>query len=275
MPIEYLGKPYVVIMSRGDVFSQEIAQAFRRIKWNVRQVAPSSFFYPCDVMIIKSARNPEIIEQYKSKGVPVFVYDWGYFNRVNAPDQHRQGYWQLSHEKLNNMPDWNLPPDRFNESGASISKANHDKNGYVLVCGQMPIDAAVAGTDHKQWLIDQCAKYTNQGYDVRYREHPRGGVKLNYPKAADDLQESMRGARFIVTYNSNVGHDALIAGVPVVCDSVAPYAELSGEALPSIARRLKYFSRAAYGQWMYSETDKAVQFLLNEWMPRLCLPTKP
>lgn len=269
MPIEYRDGKTVIIMTFNDVFGQQLAQSFRKLRWNVKQMTPTDRYQSCDLLIIKSARRPHLVDQYTQNSIPVFIYDWGYFHRVNAPDQHRDGHWQISYQELNNMPDWVLPPDRFNSTSAVIGRKNHDKDGYVLVCGQMPNDAAVAGTDHKLWLIEQCEHYIEQGYDVRYREHPRGGVKLSYPTAHKDLMTAMRGARFIVTYNSNVGHDALLAGIPVVCDPSAPYAELSGENLPSKPKRLKYFSRAAYGQWTYKETDQAVDFMINQWMPRL------
>lgn len=269
MQVEYMGRPRVVLMCKGDVFGNALASEFRARKWNVQQTMVANYFKDCDLMIIKSARHPEIISQYTDKGIPVFIYDWGYFKRVNNPNEHKEGYWQLSLNDLNCMPDWDLPPDRFGQTKVKLKEQSNNPDGYVLLCGQMPIDAAVSGSDHKQWLIDQYDFYTSKGLDVRYREHPRGGVALDYPTAHECLITAMRGSRFVVTYSSNVGHDALIEGIPVVCDYKAPYADLSGEVLPNMEERIKYFSRAAYGQWMHTEGKEAIDFLLNEWVPKL------
>ncbi|MCK5746427.1 MAG: hypothetical protein KAH44_09430, partial [Oricola sp.] len=63
----------------------------------------------------------------------------------------------------------------------------------------------------------------------------------------------------IVTINSNIGHEALINGVPVICDPGAPYAELANDCfseglfMPDAKLRKKYFSRLAYGQWTLEE----------------------
>jgi len=63
----------------------------------------------------------------------------------------------------------------------------------------------------------------------------------------------LAGARLVVTWNSNVGHEALLAGVPVVAHGPAAYAELAGETLPSVDARREYFHRVAYGQWTLDE----------------------
>jgi hypothetical protein len=219
-----------------------------------------------DLIVIKSWRQRQrrIAAMYPDK--PILVLDWGYFARVNKPDDWHKGYWQISNRQLNAMPEGKYPMDRFEATGCEIKTRKHKPDGYVLVCGQMPLDAAVMGTDHGQWLREQIKRYRDQGHDVRYREHPRGGVEIkDIPLCQGPLDQALDGAKFIVCYNSNVAHEALLMGVPVVCDPCAPYAELSGETIPTKAKRQAYFSRAAYGQWKVSEFDQGFKF----WLGRL------
>jgi hypothetical protein len=136
----------------------------------------------------------------------------------------------------------------------------------VLLIGQMPGDAAHAGTDHRQWLTDQLKRYD----DIVYRPHPRGGIDLHGVRMhTGALSDALRGARLVVTYNSNTGHEALLGGIPVVCDPCAAYAPLSGETLPSKEDREAYFHRVAYGQWTADEvrSGACLSFLVNHLLP--------
>lgn len=185
------------------------------------------------------------------------ILEWGYFDRINKKGNPNVGHWQLSPDHLNNPPQGDYPSDRFNAVGLGIQERDPVPDGYVLLCGQVPEDAAVLDVDYPAWLKGQWDYYTARGERVLFRPHPRAVTQpFNSPPELTnrgDLKTALAGAKFVVCYNSNTGHDALLAGVPVVCDPVAPYAELSGETCPSVERRQHYFSRAAYGQWRHSE----------------------
>lgn len=228
----------------------------------------------CDLLVVKGYRKQQrkIVRAY---GKPSLVLDWGYFARVNERDEAMQGHWQISQGALNALPHGDYPDDRLIGTGIELLE-RAPSDGYVLVCGQMPNDAAVYGTDHAQWLRDVIHGYRARGLDVRYREHPRGGVKISgVPTADGPLDKALAGARLVVCYNSNVAHEALIAGIPVVCDPCAPYAELSGETIPSMAARRAYFSRAAYGQWLASEFAEGFQHAIEVCHERHRIPAPP
>ena len=142
----------------------------------------------------------------------------------------------------------------------------HVQDGYVLICGQVQTDAAVMDVDYPAWLSEQIRRYQARGEDVRFRPHPKC-VADPPPEAAavilsGTLEDALKGAKFVVCYNSNAGHDALLAGVPVVCDPCAPYHELSGEVCPGYSDRLRYFSRAAYGQWRRADIAEGFEATL-------------
>ncbi len=196
----------------------------------------------------------------------VIVMEWGYFDRVNNHQEYHKGHWQLSIGELNALPVREFSPDRFFNLNIEL-KDRPEKSGYVLICGQVPQDAQIEDVNYPEWVKSQIEYYESRGEKVLYRPHPRAGTEdFTLPKEQylrGKLQPALDGAKFIVCYNSNVGHDALIQGVPVVCDPCAPYYELSGEECPPKDRRLRYFSRAAYGQWKLSELEQGLTETFN------------
>jgi len=191
-------------------------------------------------------------DAYRAEGVPVVVVDWGYMARVNVKGEYEGGHFQVGLDRLNAMPDFACPSDRFDALDVAIAAKGGDPNGYVLICGQVPGDAAhgMRSDQYVAWLRETVSKYPG----AVYRKHPRGGVDLpGVESRTGSLESALAGARLVVTWNSNVGHDALLAGVPVIAHGPAAYADLSGETLPSLEDRLDYFHRVAYGQWTLDE----------------------
>lgn len=195
-----------------------------------------------------------VAKAYRAADVPVLTLDWGYVKRVNSRGEHGSGYWQVGADGLNSIPPFECPPDRFDALDVDIVEQGGHPDGYVLVCGQVPGDAAhgLGYKGYTEWLHDVLRRYP----DAVYRPHPAGVTSVRHPRMSEGpLVEALAGARLVVTYNSNVGHDALLAGVPVVAEGKAAYGELSGEALPSLEDRRAYFNRLAYGQWTVAEME--------------------
>lgn len=219
-------------------------------------------------------RDPDVFicrgwrEQHRAMaaphGCPVIVVEWGWFDRVNNKEQSYRGHWQLSLGGLNKIPPpGDYPPDRFSATGLEIKHRAPNPGGYVLLCGQLHFDAAVHGVDYIGWLTRTMTKLRSEGENVVYRPHPQGGVKLDWKHlSSGPVDAALAGARYLVTYNSNIGHEALLAGVPVLCAPCAPYAELAGKRCPSKGKRLEYFSRAAYGQWKMDEFAEGLRHTL-------------
>lgn len=207
---------------------------------------------------------------YEAAGVPVLTCEWGYMARVNTHKDIPTGHFQVSLGGLNTPPAFPCPGDRFEALGIDIAARGGDPNGYVLLIGQVAGDAAhgMEAGGMADWLRRMAAQYP----DVRYRPHPRGAVPLHrgVPLATGTLAEALAGARLVVTWNSNTGHDALLAGVPVVAHGPrAAYAELAGESLPPLDVRRAYFRRLAYGQWTLDEMRSGAcqRFLLDHLIP--------
>lgn len=219
---------------------------------------------PCDLLIVKGRNRDDIKQAY---GKPALVLDWGYVDRVNTPAEHELGHWQLAYGRLNAIPPFECPPDRLKKLGITFKQSGGNPKGYVLLIGQLLKDTAVMSYHHQTWLKEQVNHYGAS--EIRYRRHPRGGVPLRgVTELGGSLQDALDGARLVVTFNSNTGHEALIAGVPVVCtDPHATYAPMCGEKIPSVKDRREFYQRVAYGQWKHTEAQEALDFVLDRLLP--------
>lgn len=209
-------------------------------------------------------RGRQVVEEYQRQGVPVFVIDYGYLRRTNHAHDWRTGHWQVSREALNRPPAQACPPDRFDALGLEIQPTGGDPKGYTLLCVQTPGDASHGKGEQalQAWCQDVARRYP----DVRIRPHPLA-TDLTYglPVVGGSLAEALSGARLVVTGNSNAGHDALLAGVPVIAEFPgAAWGCFSG-SLPSVQQRRAYFNRLAYGQWTWDEFRRGLpqRFILE------------
>lgn len=206
-----------------------------------------------------------IYEEYAAAGVPIILIDYGYLCRTNHIHDWKTGHWQVSPGGLNHVPPFACPSDRFDSLGLQVKAKGGDPKGYTLLCVQTPGDMShgLSKAQLQAWCDEQAANYPN----LMIRPHPLADdLDYGLPRCkADSLEAALSGACRVVTINSNVGHDALLAGVPVIGDRPAAWSELAGDTLPSIDARLAYFHRAAYGQWTWDEmrTGTPQSFLIN------------
>lgn len=210
-----------------------------------------------------------IFRAYGRAGIPVVLIDYGYVRRVNHVHDWKTGYWQVSVGGLNRPPAFACPADRFEALDVQITERGGSARGYVLLCVQEPGDAS-HGMDKQAlqaWCDEQAARYPG----LVVRPHPLApDLDYGLPRcAAESLSDALAGARLVVTANSNTGHDALLAGVPVVGTLAAAWQELAGEELPSLERRTEYFRRLAYGQWTWAEFRQGIaqRFLIDHLLP--------
>lgn len=199
-------------------------------------------------------KGPDVLRDYRAVGVPVFVIDYGYLKRCNHAYEWRTGHWQVSLNGLNQLPDWECDSSRFDALGIEIADCGGDQNGYVLLCVQTTGDAShgMSEKELQAWANEQRQRWPG----LLIRPHPlQEHLTYGLPVCpAKTLADALTGARLMVTGNSNSGHEALIAGVPVLSTVTgAAWHSLSATELPSFERRLKHFHRCAWGQWTWAE----------------------
>ena len=193
-----------------------------------------------DLVVIVGLRGKgaDALRDYQARDVPALVVDYGYLSRANA--ENAEGYWQVGLGGLNKIPEFECPSDRFDALGLKIN-APVGGSGPAILCGQVVGDAA-----HPFDTEEKLQAWVESVDHDEYRAHPVSSGD------AEPLEALLARAGKIITWNSNIGHDALLAGVPVEAHGPAPYA---GVALKD---REAYFARVAYGQWTVQEMEEGL-----------------
>jgi hypothetical protein len=201
-----------------------------------------------------------VFQQQRLKNLDVIVLETGYINRGDGEAHH----YAAGFNGLNGRADFrnqDMPDDRVKKLGVTLKQWRSGK--YVLLCGQVPWDASVEGSDHQIWLqaaLERLRSYTNR--EVVFRPHPLAGgayKPLHCPVSTGPLNEALADAHAVVTFNSNMGVDALLAGVPVfaqdqgsMCWELANKSLISVDA-PNKPDRSQWLNDLAYCQWTPAE----------------------
>lgn len=129
---------------------------------------------------------------------------------------------------------------------------------YALICGQVPGDMSVAGVCLPKVYRKAAEECAALGFKPVFRPHPKGpmppppGVEV----IEGTLDEALSGAAFVVTFNSNAGVDAALAGVPVVAldrGSMAWDVASPQVAPPWRPDRAAWATALAWKQWTLAE----------------------
>lgn len=217
-----------VCIVASTVSSHQIDHA-NAIKSGLEKIGQSSTIVPtashipedCDTVYVWGWRSGEV--QFL-KGRKVIVIERGYIgDRFTQTSLAMNGLNGYGHFPIYHDP----KGERFNAMHPGALKPWRGfKGDYVLLIAQVPGDASLRGEDLTRWYSQQ-AKHAAESYrlPVVFREHPQAikrGVNRTVPgtvKSIGSLEEDLSGAALVITYNSNTGVDAVIAGIPtIVCD---------------------------------------------------------
>lgn len=231
------------------------AEGFKRhgIKPNMLQVGQAQ---PCDLAVCWGVKK----KAEMASGRRAMILERGYVG-------DRLGTWtSCSFDGLNGRADFRnagMDSSRWDRLFAPYMEPWFDGGGdYVLVMGQVAGDAALAGVNIDAWAVQVLRKLDAARIPARFRPHPLGanGRTAAFPQATGTLAECLERARWVVTYNSNSGVDAVLAGVPTVAvdrGSMAwavtgrlPFAE------PPTPDRTQWAAELAWTQWSMEEIRK-------------------
>lgn len=143
-----------------------------------------------------------------------------------------------------------------------------NRDGYALIVGQVPSDAACLHIGFERWARDTAAALRKHGRSVCFRPHPQAprlqiGVSSapGEVKYRDDagLEQALSEAAFVVTFNSNVGVLAALNGTPTVaCDIGSMAYSVASHSLSDpiyTPDRTDWARRLAWAQWLPSEME--------------------
>jgi len=245
-----------------ETFYQGIEGPKELVKnWDYKPSKVAVIFGVYKSKVPKSFPRGEIFQRQRSKNLDVIVLETGYINRGDGEKHH----YAAGFNGLNGRADFrnhDMPDDRAKKLGVELKPWKEGK--YVVLCGQVPWDASVEGSDHGLWLqvaAERLASYSSK--PVRFRPHPMARQALpaidGTELSLEPLAEALKSAHCVVTYNSNIAVDALLAGVPVfahdrgsMCWEVANKSLLCAD-VPNRPDRTQWLNDLAYAQWTLQE----------------------
>lgn len=203
----------------------------------------------------------------RARGHSVLVMELGYLG-------DRLAWTSLAWNGLNNRGAVPAPVDdggaRFARHFGHMLKPENPDGGYALIIGQVPGDASLRGRDLRPWYAEQAARH-GQHMPVYFRPHPEA-IKLGHgfdvpgaPIMDGPLADALAGARVVVTYNSNTGVDAVLAGKRATAAD-------KGSMIWDYTDRETLLSRLAWRQWTRQEIESG-EALAHVGLTDFGLPT--
>jgi len=134
------------------------------------------------------------------------------------------------------------------------------QDGYALIMGQVPHDTAVRGISFPSWVAEMRTAAERKYGRVKFRAHPQASPSISLRgDTLGSLADDLAGAAIAVTYNSNSGVDAILAGVPTVAmdagSMVRAVAAHSLDEDPMRPDRSAWARRIAWAQWLPKELE--------------------
>lgn len=200
---------------------------------------------------------------YRDLGFNVLVMERAYVG-------DRFTWTSLGWNGLNGRALWpgNDSPSRWEQNFAALLKPWRTPSlgaGQALLLGQVPSDTACRGIDLESWLTGIAQSLRAAGRQVLFRPHPKapfvrvpGATMSTGRSLADDLA----ACEFAVTFNSNSGVEAVLAGVPTVAHDPGSMAwDVTSHAVDQALvtpDRLAWAHRLAWRQWLPAEIAAGV-----------------
>ena len=250
-------RPSVALHARAHQvpWVEAFAEGLRRHGIGVRWLSSPNCDPKADVAVFWSLRHKQIIAAQREHGRDFIVLECPFFGprAVNAMQMCSAGW-----NGLNGRADFrnaNSPADRWKQHGPMLAEWQ-PAGEYALIIGQCVGDMSHAHADIGQWYTRMIAEW-GEVMPVAFRDHPKAApYRTSVPKLNGPLADELKRAAIVVTFNSNTGVDALLAGVPV-------YAEDEGSMVYRVAShrvgqtmfpdRRQWAHDLAYCQWNIDE----------------------
>lgn len=229
-------------------------EGIRRHGWSADV---SNHVESCDLFVMWGARRTELMDRARRKGAEICVLE-----RAYLPDRFQ--WLSVSFGGgLNGRGKFNGPfsdGSRWEKNfGHMMQPWQPKSDGYALIMEQIQTDTSVRGVDMPRFYAKAGDAFAAIGLPVKVRPHPhctpksgQSVIAESYKSLADDLAD----ARCAVTWNSNSGVDAVLAGVPTIAMDEGSMAwDVTGHELklPPMPDRLPWAHALAWKQWAKDE----------------------
>lgn len=198
------------------------ALGLRRHGWHV-DIAGE--YRAADLLVMWGVRRRDILDRARADGATICILERGYIgNRFDWSSVAFGGGLNgrgIFHGPFSDGRRWEK------HFGHSMKPWRDSERGDVLIMEQIPNDQAVLGHNLRGFYRRATQTFADQGFTVRRRPHPNmspahGMAAIELARRSLEMDLSL--ACMAVTYNSNSGVDAVLAGVPTIAVDVGSMA---------------------------------------------------
>jgi len=235
--------------SFGGAFGRGLARHGFKVVYGRR-----NSFKHTDLLVVWSTRNQQLIQAQLATGREVCILERGYIG-------DRFKWTSVSFGGgLNGRATFRGPFEdgsRWDKHFSHLMQPWSDRpDGYALLLQQVPGDMSLRGVDIETFY--KRVKGVFPGVKVRAHPNRRPCHGAAYDGMLTSLQDDLAGARLAITWNSNSGVDAVLAGVPTIAMDKGSMAwDVAGHALETPGRpdRTRWAHAMAWKQWAYIELE--------------------
>lgn len=247
----------------------KLEKADYAVVWNVYCKFKKNTLYRNKIKNFQKKNNDKLI-----------IIELGFINRDK--------YYSIGYDHISNFgiyPDFPNNSERLKKLNLNIQEINYKKEGYILLCTQLPWDTQVQDINYDEWIINTIKSINNYTKKkIIIRIHPKHSKRknftyydqkffkhynLNIEISKNDLNTDLENCYCVVAYNSTVLLDAILKGVPIIAGSTTSIVSDIAvkdikliENLPKFTKEdiIKCFTKISYKQWNVDEIKKGEPF---------------
>jgi hypothetical protein len=198
------------------------------------------------------AMRSAVRKKHLMAGGHVIMWDMGYFDREEAM-RLAIDHNHVSAEQLFKAP-------TTGREREVVLREDADPDGPVLLVGLGQKSLPHLGLQHLQWELQQLAQIRTLYPDRPVRWRPKKyALPIDGTTMWVDcpIEEALLGCSLAWCRHSNVGVDAIIAGVPVHCEDGAAFALMQRHPQPTQTERHDFIQRLNWFNWKPNEASQA------------------
>lgn len=196
-------------------WGEAFVQGLRRHNVNHMHVSAYNNARKTDLAVFWSHHRKQIIHKQFHNEKDYLCLERGYIDRMNFASASLNGLHGLSEDyvyKHDNV--------RILKHGWRAKKYKRN-DGPIVIMGQVPGDASLWGLNIHGWARAKAQELIQYHDDVLFKPHPHDKSDITKKPCRitrAPIEEVLRTAKWVVTYTSTAGIDAVMEGVPAIAD---------------------------------------------------------